>query len=214
MSILKLSNITKKYGDNIILNDFSMEVKKGDFIAITGPSGCGKSTLLNIIGLIEPFNSGTYEIFELKNPKVDSSESIHLLRDKISYLFQNFALVNDRTVRYNLDMALYFSKLSSKEKNTLITETLTSLGLVEFENKKIFQLSGGEQQRVALARIMLKPSELILADEPTGSLDMGNRDNIMNILIDLNKKGKTVIIVTHDLNIVKCAKKVIFLNAQ
>lgn len=214
MNIIKLNNITKTYGNNTVLNRFSMEVETGDFIAITGPSGCGKSTLLNIIGMIESFDSGTYEIYDAVNPKVDSEECIQILRNKISYLFQNFALVNEKTVAYNLEIALHFVKASKCQKKELMKNALNKVGLDGFENKKVFQLSGGEQQRVALARIMLKPSELILADEPTGSLDMGNRDNIMTILTQLNKEGKTIIIVTHDPSIVECAKKVIYLEKQ
>ena len=214
MSIIKMSDITKKYGDKTILDHFNMEISEGDFVAITGPSGCGKSTLLNILGLIEPFDSGEYEIFGIKNPNIDSSNAVHLLRDKISYLFQNFALINDNTVYYNLEIALHFLKHSKIEKDSLIASALETVGLSGFENKKIYQLSGGEQQRVALARIMLKPSKLILADEPTGSLDVGNRDKIMDILTSLNQKGKTIIIVTHDQNIVACAKNVIRLTER
>lgn len=209
--ILRLNEITKKYGENIVLNKFSMEVNQGDFIAITGPSGCGKSTLLNIIGMIETYESGSYEIFGTTNPKMDSPESVQILRNKISHLFQNFALINEKSVYYNLEIALHFRKLSKEAKKQLISEVLDKVGLPGVEKKKVFKLSGGEQQRIALARIMLKPSELILADEPTGSLDMSNRDNIMEILAQLNKEGRTVIIVTHDPNVVKCAKKVIYL---
>lgn len=214
MCILKLENITKKYGKKIVLDNFCMEVDSGDFIAITGPSGSGKSTILNIIGLIESFNSGTYKIFDSINPKIDSTECVKMLRNKISYLFQNFALINDESVYYNLEIALHFSKYSKDKKKQLISEALENVGLSGVERKKVFQLSGGEQQRVALARIMLKPSEIILADEPTGSLDRSNRDNIMSILSELNEKGKTVIVVTHDPNVVKCAKKTIYLDKK
>lgn len=212
MSIIKLSSITKAYGDKIVLQNFDMEVFPGEFIAITGSSGSGKSTLLNILGLIEPFDSGSYKILGLDNPKIDSTESIQLLRNKISYLFQNFALINERSVSYNLEIALHFSKMSKARKRELIAQALQQVGLAGFENKKVYQLSGGEQQRVALARIILKPSEIILADEPTGSLDLGNRDNVMEILAQLNGEGKTVIVVTHDPNIEKCAKRIIRLS--
>jgi putative ABC transport system ATP-binding protein len=114
-------------------------------------------------------------------------------------------------VRQNLEIALYFLKKTKQEKAQLIADALENVGLSGFENKKVYQLSGGEQQRVALARILLKPSEIILADEPTGNLDSLNRDNVMNILSTLNEKGKTVIVVTHDCTIEKCAKRVIHL---
>lgn len=212
MSILKLSNVTKAYGNKNVLEHFSLEVLQGEFVAITGSSGSGKSTLLNILGLIEPIDSGTYTILGVENPKIDSKESVQLLRNKISYLFQNFALVNERTVGYNLEIALRFSGASRTRKKELISKALNQVGLPGVENKKVFQLSGGEQQRVALARIILKPSEIILADEPTGSLDLGNRDNVMDILAQLNYEGKTVIVVTHDPNVEKCAKRIIRLD--
>ena len=212
MSIIKLDNVTKAYGSNTILENFNMEVFPGEFVAITGKSGSGKSTLLNILGMLEPFDAGRYTILGIENPQSDSKESVRLLRSKISYLFQNFALVNERSVAYNLEIALRFAGVSRAKKKELIAQALQRVGLVGFEKKKVYQLSGGEQQRVALARIILKPSEIILADEPTGSLDLGNRDKVMEILAQLNQEGRTVIVVTHDPNVEKCAKRVIRLG--
>ena len=212
MSIIKLDNVTKAYGSNTILENFNMEVFPGEFVAITGKSGSGKSTLLNILGMLEPFDAGSYTILGIENPQSDSKESVRLLRSKISYLFQNFALVNERSVAYNLEIALRFAGVSRAKKKELIAQALQRVGLVGFEKKKVYQLSGGEQQRVALARIILKPSEIILADEPTGSLDLGNRNKVMEILAQLNQEGRTVIVVTHDPNVEKCAKRVIRLG--
>ena len=212
MSIIKLDNVTKAYGSNTILENFNMEVFPGEFVAITGKSGSGKSTLLNILGMLEPFDAGRYTILGIENPQSDSKESVRLLRSKISYLFQNFALVNERSVAYNLEIALRFAGVSRAKKKELIAQALQRVGLVGFEKKKVYQLSGGEQQRVALARIILKPSEIILADEPTGSLDLGNRDKVMEILAQLNQEGRTVIVVTQDPNVEKCAKRVIRLG--
>ena len=212
MSIIKLSNVTKSYGSKQVLENFNMEVFPGEFVAITGTSGSGKSTLLNILGLLEPIDSGSYRILDTENPRNDSKESVQLLRSKISYLFQNFALVNERSVSYNLEIALRFVRVSKARKKEMIRQALHQVGLAGFENKKVFELSGGEQQRAALARIILKPSEIILADEPTGSLDLGNRDKVMEILAQLNQEGKTVIVVTHDPNVERCAKRVIRLG--
>ena len=213
MSIIKLSNVTKAYGNKTVLDNLNMEIFPGEFVAVTGASGSGKSTLLNILGLLEPMDSGTYQILGLDNPRSDSKESVQLLRTKISYLFQNFALVHERSVAYNLGIALRFAGVTRSRKKELIAQALRQVGMEGFEKKKVFQLSGGEQQRVALARIILKPSEIILADEPTGSLDFGNRDKVMEILAQLNQEGKTVIVVTHDPNVEKCAKRVIRLGA-
>ena len=211
MLVVKMKNLRKTYGSHIILNDFNLEVEEGEFVAITGSSGSGKSTLLNIIGGIETFDSGEYNLFGKETPDYNSYAGIKLLRYDISYLFQNFALISSRTVRENIEIGLQYSKLKRQEKNNLISEALIKVGLEGYDKRKVFELSGGEQQRVALARIILKPSKLILADEPTGSLDLQNREIVMKILCDLNKMGKTIIIVTHDPNVVQYASKSIAL---
>ena len=211
MLVVKMKNLRKTYGSHIILNDFNLEVEEGEFVAITGSSGSGKSTLLNIIGGIETFDSGEYNLFGKETPDYNSYAGIKLLRYDISYLFQNFALISSRTVRENIEIGLQYSKLKRQEKNNLISEALIKVGLEGYDKRKVFELSGGEQQRVALARIILKPSKLILADEPTGSLDLKNREIVMTILCDLNKRGKTIIIVTHDPNVVQYASKSIAL---
>lgn len=167
--------------------------------------------MLNIIGGIETFDSGEYNLFGKETPDYNSYAGIKLLRYDISYLFQNFALISSRTVRENIEIGLQYSKLKRQEKNNLISEALIKVGLEGYDKRKVFELSGGEQQRVALARIILKPSKLILADEPTGSLDLKNREIVMKILCDLNKMGKTIIIVTHDPNVVQYASKSIAL---
>ena len=182
MLVVKMKNLRKTYGSHIILNDFNLEVEEGEFVAITGSSGSGKSTLLNIIGGIETFDSGEYNLFGKETPDYNSYAGIKLLRYDISYLFQNFALISSRTVRENIEIGLQYSKLKRQEKNNLISEALIKVGLEGYDKRKVFELSGGEQQRVALARIILKPSKLILADEPTGSLDLKNREIVMKIL--------------------------------
>lgn len=172
MLVVKMKNLRKTYGSHIILNDFNLEVEEGEFVAITGSSGSGKSTLLNIIGGIETFDSGEYNLFGKETPDYNSYAGIKLLRYDISYLFQNFALISSRTVRENIEIGLQYSKLKRQEKNNLISEALIKVGLEGYDKRKVFELSGGEQQRVALARIILKPSKLILADEPTGGVQL------------------------------------------
>lgn len=197
MSVIKLKNINKLYGKKNILNNFSIEVEENEFLAITGPSGCGKSTLLNIIGLLEPFNSGELIIDGYKNIPPNSKTANKILREKISYLFQNYALIDEETVAYNLALALKYNK-QNKNNKTAISDALDRVGLNGYEHKKIYTLSGGEQQRVSIARILLKPSKIILADEPTGSLDDRNRDIVIDLLKELHLMNKTIIIVTHD----------------
>jgi len=198
LSIVELNNITKKYGNKKLFDKFSLKINKNELVAITGPSGKGKTTILNMIGLLEEFDEGELLIDGQKNIKVNSSKATKILREKIGYLFQNYALVDDETVYYNLDLALKYVKNNRKEKNELIKKALNDVGLKGFEKRKIYELSGGEQQRVAIARIILKPCKVILADEPTGSLDEKNRDLVLDLLKKLNSEGRTIVLVTHD----------------
>lgn len=198
MEIIKLENISKNFGPRIVLDNFSLSVNKGEFIAITGESGKGKSTLLNIIGLLENASSGNVMISGINNLKPNNSKSIKVIRYTISYLFQNFALIDEETVLYNLYLSLKYVKLSKKEKINKINYALSLVGLDAYKKKKVYELSGGEQQRVAIARTILKPSEIILADEPTGSLDEDNAELVFKLLKELNCNGKTIVMVTHN----------------
>ena len=155
---------------------------------------------------------GEYILFNEPAPKSNTKKSNQIIREKISYLFQNFALVDSLTVKENLLMALKYVKNSKKDKEEAINKALSQVGLDGFENSKVFEISGGEQQRVSIARAILKPSELILADEPTGSLDAKNRDEIMDILRNLNRNGKTIVIVTHDAEVAKKCDRIINLE--
>ncbi|WP_294387505.1 putative bacteriocin export ABC transporter [uncultured Clostridium sp.] len=194
--IIQLKNIDKKYGNKYLFKNLDFSIKKGEMIAITGASGSGKSTLLNIIGLIDKPDSGEVLICGNKNPYDKEKIKLNLFRNNIGYLFQNYALVDNYTVSKNLDIALEYVK--GKNKNKLKEEALDKVGLLDKLNNKVFELSGGEQQRVALARLMLKKNDIILADEPTGSLDEDNKAIILKLLKELNNEGKTVVIVTHD----------------
>ncbi|MBP3596175.1 MAG: ABC transporter ATP-binding protein [Clostridia bacterium] len=211
MSIILLKNINKKFGNHQIFNNFDLEIDEGEFITIMGSSGKGKTTLLNMIGMIEPFNSGEMMICGQKNPKFSSSAARKLRAKKIAYLFQNYGLIDNDTVEENLSVSAKFKNISKKEKKDLYSKALEKVGLKGYEKRKIFTLSGGEQQRVALAKIIVKDPEIILADEPTGSLDAKNRDYVMQILKDLNKENKTIIVVTHDPVVESYAKRKIYL---
>ena len=209
MSIIELKNIEKSYGDSIILKKFSLIIKEKEMIALTGQSGTGKSTLLNIIGLLEDFDGGEYILCGEKNINPNTSKSSKLIRDNIGYIFQNFALIENETVEYNLNLALKYVKLSRKNKKELILQTLETVGLTSKFKEKVYKLSGGEQQRIAIARVILKPSKIILADEPTGSLDQKNRDIIMGLIENLNNEGKTVIIASHDSHVINRCERII-----
>lgn len=209
MNIIEITNLEKKYEGETVLKNINLTVEQGEFICLHGKSGCGKSTLLNIVGLIEKFDSGSLKLFgkEIRN----RSEFLkkNLIRYKIGYLFQNYALIDESTVKTNLLVGLKYTKYSESEKKKLIADALGKVGLSGFEDKCIYKLSGGEQQRVAIARIILKPSELILADEPTGSLDPANRDIVLELIRKINSEGKTVLMVSHDDYVVNTADRVI-----
>ena len=207
--MIKLENVTKTIGKKVILENLSLKINQGDLVAIVGKSGSGKSTLLNLLGLIDGDYNGHYEIFGQQNVPVNSVKSQAIIREHISYLFQNFALIDNETVEYNLMLALKYVKLSKKDKVKRIEEILERVGLPSTLHQKVSELSGGEQQRIAVARAILKPSQLLLADEPTGSLDPENRDLVLNFLLDMNKEGKTVIIVTHDAYVAQQCHRVI-----
>lgn len=200
--MIEIKNISKKFDDNTIFSDFNLTIEDGDFIIFSGPSGCGKTTLLNMIGAIEKIDSG--EIIVDGMDIKDKKNHLKYFRTKIGFLFQNFALVDNKTVKENLKFIRKDCKTS-----LFIEEALNIVGLEEKLNKKVYTLSGGEQQRVALARLMLKKCDVILADEPTGSLDKKNAQDVLNILKQLNEQGKTIILVTHDEDIKKQGNRVV-----
>lgn len=195
MGIIRLEHINKKYADRTIFRDLSLDVDKGEFLGIQGESGAGKSTLLNIIGLLEEC-SGAIMIDGGIVDRRNDRQVQFLLRQKIGYLFQNFALIDDRTVAENLYLAM--PPMSKVRRQQLCLDVLSDVGLGNILNKTIYQLSGGEQQRVAVARLILHRCKIILADEPTGSLDRENADQIIGLLWELNQQGRTVIMVSHD----------------
>lgn len=209
MEVLKIDNLAKSYGKNIVFSGVNLTVNKGDMLAITGESGKGKTTLLNIMGLITKKDSGNIVIYNKVNPHINSNESMLLRRKNIGYLFQNFGLVDDETVFWNLNLALEYKKISKKERIKKIDDLLKRFDLSYLKTKKIYQLSGGEQQRIAILRLILQDSDLILADEPTASLDCENEKIVMEYLKELNTSGKTIIVVTHNMDILNYFTRVI-----
>lgn len=198
MGIIELNSVSKIYRDRCVLKDVSISVEEGDFFGIVGRSGSGKTTLLNIIGLITPFDSGNLFVKSHKNPKVNSRTALLLRRHSIGYLFQNFGLVDNQTVKWNLFLALAYKKISKKKKDLLVEVELEKFGLGYLRDRSIYQLSGGEQQRIAIIRLILQDSSIIIADEPTSSLDVDNEQIIMSYLQALSKQNKTIIMVTHN----------------
>lgn len=211
-TVCELVDVSKRYEDHLVLEQVNLKVYEGEMLAITGKSGSGKTTVLNIMGLLEKPSGGTVKLFDKNSPRIGSAQANRLLRTKIGYLFQNYALIDDATVDYNLEIPLLYSRKSRKEKQKLKIDALEKVGLDIPLKQKTYGLSGGEQQRVAIARTLLKPCDLILADEPTGSLDMDNRNEIVKLLKGLNDDGKTIIIVTHDQYVAEACERTIKLS--
>lgn len=177
---------------------------------IEGPSGAGKSTLLSLVGLLDSPDQGDIQLFG-QTVKPYSRKSIQFLKEKIGWLFQNYALVDSQTVEYNLDMVL--DQKNKKNKPQLLQDALHQVGLEGKLAGRIYELSGGEQQRVALARLLLKSCDLILADEPTGNLDRENAKRVMNLLKAMQNQGKTILVVSHDRSFDDLADQIIQLNS-
>ena len=200
--MIEIRDIHKAFDDHIIFENFSLNIDDGEFVIISGTSGCGKTTLLNMIGSIEQPDNGDIlvdnkSLFNKKNQR-------EYLKTKVGFLFQNFALIENKTVKQNLDIVK-----NDCRTNITSDKALDSVGLPMILDKKVYTLSGGEQQRVALARLMIKKCDIILADEPTGSLDKDNAKKVLDILFKLNDEGKTIIIVSHDEKIKNIGKRVV-----
>lgn len=193
---VEIKNVNKQFGEKRLFDNFSCDIKQGDFVVITGASGCGKTTLLNMIGGLESVTSGKISVAGLE---ITNQKNLQIYyRDIVGFVFQNFALVEQKTVEENLKM---IHKKGQTEVS--VQEALRSVGMEKALKQKVYSLSGGEQQRIALARLRLKNCQLILADEPTGSLDRKNGQLVMEILHEMNAEGKTVIMVTHDESLIQ-----------
>jgi putative ABC transport system ATP-binding protein len=199
--IIKATNIGKKFNDDYIFRHLNFELTRGEMVAFTGESGCGKTTLVNCIGQLEDLTEGTISIADtIITPKQRQA----LFRNTFGFLFQNFALIDNETIGDNL-------KLVSHDKAKM-RQLLEEFGLDHALNTKIYKLSGGEQQRVALIRLILKNPAIVIADEPTASLDKGNGRIVMQTLKTLSRAGKTVLVVTHDEALLEYFDTVIDLN--
>lgn len=197
--MIELKNISKSFGKKTIFQNFSLTINDGESIVITGKSGSGKSTLLNILSLIEHVDSGEVLWDGKQIKKINTKETDILMREKIGYLFQNYALIENDSVLENLKLASIYTKDKNKiDYNNLLNQLRLNVDL----NQAIYLLSGGEQQRVAIARLFIKPCNIIFADEPTGNLDEENSKIILDKLFELNSLGKTLVVVTHDLSII------------
>lgn len=201
--MIKISGLNKSFGEKIIFSDYSLKISSGEFVVLSGDSGSGKTTLLNIIGGLEKFDDGEVIVAGTDLKRVRNN--ISFFRDKVGFLFQNYGLIENKTVKSNFDIV----KKNARSEFTY-EDALSMVGLNGYENRYVYSLSGGEQQRIAIARLILKKCDLILADEPTGSLDKNNSEMIFDILRCLNEKsGKTIVMSTHDELIKNKVKRIV-----
>jgi len=212
--MIKLKNITKEYKiekEKIkVLENINIEICDKDFIAIMGASGSGKTTLLNIIGCMDRATSGEYYLDNKLVSSLDDKELSEIRGTKITFIFQNFALMEKYTAYENIELPLIVKKVKKSERKKKVLEVAKQLGIDNQLNKLPRQMSGGQQQRIAIARSLVSGADIILADEPTGNLDSKASDEIVALLRKSNKELKqTIIMITHNMEIAKCADRII-----
>jgi putative ABC transport system ATP-binding protein len=212
--MLEIKNISKVYGEGtakvVALNNVSLLVNDGDFIAVMGPSGSGKSTLLNIIGGLDHISSGEVILDGKRIDNLDENALVDIRREKIAYVFQQYHLISSLTALENVLLPLTFCGANKKDQKAL--DILKRVGLEKRAEHKPSQLSGGEQQRVAIARALVNDPSLILADEPTGNMDRKTGKEILALFDQLNREGRSIVMVTHDPEIAGYAKEIVVLQ--
>lgn len=211
--IIELKKISKIYGEepNLThaLNQVNLVIKKGEFVAIIGPSGSGKSTLMNVIGCLDRPTHGVYKLEGQDVLLLSENHKASIRNKKIGFVFQSFNLLPRTSALKNVELPLIYSGVKKREREQKSIEVLTRLGLQERLQSTPGQLSGGQQQRVAIARALINDPLIILADEPTGNLDSKTSQEIMEIFKELNKEGRTIVMITHEADVANNAKRVI-----
>lgn len=211
--MIRITNLQKYYRteevETVALNDVSIHVKEGEFVAVMGPSGCGKSTLLNIVGLLDDLDGGSYLFNGTEVAKFKERNRSNLRKHNIGFVFQSFNLIDELTVFENVELPLIYTKVPAAERKRRVEAVLQKVQIMHRRNHFPQQLSGGQQQRVAVARAVVNNPKLILADEPTGNLDSTNGNEVMQLLTELNEAGTTIIMVTHSEHDAKFADRVI-----
>lgn len=215
--VIDMKNITKVYriGDIKVnaLRGADLTIRRGEFVAIMGPSGSGKSTLMNIIGALDIPTSGSYFLEDVDISKLNDNQLAEIRNKKIGFVFQTFNLLSKSNIIGNIELPLIYSTNNSKKsRKKLVHDVIESVGLTGWERHRPSELSGGQRQRVAIGRALINNPALILADEPTGNLDSRAGEEILAIFQDLNKLGKTILFVTHELELAKHAQKIVYIR--
>ena len=191
------------------LNDVQLSVKPGEFIAIMGPSGCGKSTLLNILGLLDTPTRGTYLLNGVDVSRMKENERVDVRKGVIGFVFQSFNLIDELTVKENIELPLIYLGLDRSERRERVQKVMERMGIAHRSGHYPSQLSGGQQQRAAIARAVVANPKIILADEPTGNLDSKNGKEVMTLLSELHKEGTTIVMVTHSQHDAQYANRIV-----
>ncbi len=199
--MLKLHELSRIYRsddiETIALNAVNIEINRGEFVAVMGPSGCGKSTLLNIMGLLDRATAGTYRLDDEDVTRCSEKIAGRIRKHKIGFIFQGFNLIDDLSVQENIELALLYQDMPSRERREKVNEVMDRMGIAHRARHMPGELSGGQQQRVAVARAVVGDRRLILADEPTGNLDSAHGRDVMELLQSLNSRGTTIVMATH-----------------
>ncbi|MEO1201524.1 MAG: ABC transporter ATP-binding protein [Pseudomonadota bacterium] len=214
-SMISLVDAVREFSTDTIttsaLDHVSLDVRPGEFVAIAGPSGGGKTTLLSILGLLDPIDSGRYVLDGQDTANLNATQRAHIRNRKIGFVFQSFNLLGDLTVHENVALPLAYRGMSEKIRNLRVREAIERVGMEHRKNHYPSQLSGGQQQRVAVARAIAGDPALLLADEPTGNLDIDSGEEVLELLSQLNETGSTIVIVTHDPACARRAERVEYL---
>lgn len=214
--MIQLKNIHKSYsnGSNSlhVLKGIDLEIGQGELVSIMGSSGSGKSTLLNILGILDNYDTGDYYLDNQLIKNLNETRAAQFRNKLIGFVFQSFNLINFKDAVENVALPLYYQGMSRKKRNLIAREYLEKVGLLEWSHHLPSEMSGGQKQRVAIARSLITNPQVILADEPTGALDSQTSIEVMNLLKEINQRGKTVIIVTHEQDISQMTKRIIRLK--
>lgn len=210
--MIELRNVSKQYQEGtMVLNQINICIEEGDYVAIMGPSGAGKTTLMNVIGCLDGTTEGEYLLDGENILEYSEKQKARLRNEKIGFVVQDFGLIPSMSVYKNVRIPLLYSKRKMKNERKHIQDLLRQLKVLDKIDEKVHRLSGGQQQRVAIARALVNSPDIILADEPTGALDQKTGKEVMGIFSELNRQGKTIVIVTHDPQIASMCTKTIYM---
>ena len=214
--MIRIKNLHKSYemGSNSlhVLKGIDFNVSEGELVAIMGSSGSGKSTLLNIIGMLDNYDNGSYELDNILIKDLDETKAANYRNKFLGFVFQSFNLINYKSAVENVILPLYYQGIKRKEREKIALEYLDNVGLKNWASHLPSELSGGQKQRVAIARAMVSKPKVLLADEPTGALDSNTSSEVMSLIQEINNSGKTILVVTHEEDIAKMCKRIVKLK--